>query len=139
MPDLHPIGQIVLASRNRVRRSDEFTAAVRRGRRSARTHLVVHVRVEPGDSVPRAGFVVNKAVGGAVVRNTVTRRLRALVRDRLPQLPAGAIVVVRALPPSAAATSAQLGADLDACLSHLLPAGPPAATADVPAASLGRR
>ena len=112
----------MLASRNRVRRSADFSAAVRRGRRSARTHLVVHLQVEPSGGVPRAGFVVSKAVGGAVVRNTVTRRLRALVRDRLAALPAGTVLVVRALPPAATASSAQLATDLDACLARLLPA-----------------
>ena len=109
----------MLASRNRVRRSADFSAAVRRGRRSAGSQLVVHLQVEPAGDVPRAGFVVSKAVGGAVVRNTVTRRLRALVRDRLASLPAGTVLVVRALPPAATASSAQLAADLDGCLAHV--------------------
>jgi ribonuclease P protein component len=70
------------------------------------------------ESAPsRAGFVVSKAVGNAVVRNTVRRRLRHLVRERLPELPAGSTVVVRALPPAAGASYAQLGADLDAALA----------------------
>ena len=34
-----------------------------------------------------------------MVRHTVTRRLRALVRDRLPMLPMGAVLVVRACEP----------------------------------------
>ncbi len=69
-------------------------------------------------SVPRrAGFVVSKAVGGAVVRNKVRRRLRHLVRERLPELPDGTTLVVRALPPAADATYARLGADLDAALT----------------------
>ncbi|MHA6801747.1 ribonuclease P protein component [Bounagaea algeriensis] len=64
----------------------------------------------------RVGFVVSKAVGNAVVRHRVTRRLRHLMRDRLPWLPAGTLVVVRALKPAAEASSAELGADLDAAL-----------------------
>jgi ribonuclease P protein component len=67
------------------------------------------------------GFVVSRAVGGAVVRNTVTRRLRALVHDRLGQLPEGGSIVVRALPPAADASYSELGADLDACLARLVP------------------
>ena len=51
-------------------------------------------------------------------RNTVTRRLRALVRDRLDTLPPGSALVVRALPGAAGATSADLAADLDACLDR---------------------
>ena len=65
----------------------------------------------------RAGFVVSKAVGGAVVRNKVRRRLRHLVRERLVELPAGTTLVVRALPAAADATYTRLGADLDAALA----------------------
>jgi len=56
------------------------------------------------------------------VRNSVTRRLRALVHDRLDLLPPGGSLVVRALPPAAGASYAELGEDLDACLARLLPA-----------------
>ena len=111
----------MLASRNRIRRSDDFTVAVRRGRRAGRSHLVVHLAVVPGSlDAPRAGFVVSKAVGGAVVRNTVTRRLRPLVRERLARLPVGSLLVVRALPAAAGASSAALSTDLDAALDRLL-------------------
>jgi ribonuclease P protein component len=48
-----------------------------------------------------AGLAVSKAVGRAVVRNTIKRRLRAILADILPQLPPGTGVVVRALPPAA--------------------------------------
>lgn len=65
----------------------------------------------------RAGFVVSKAVGNAVVRNKVRRRLRHLVRERLADLPAGSTLVVRALPQAADASYARLGTDLDAALT----------------------
>lgn len=64
----------------------------------------------------RVGFVVSKAVGNAVVRHRVTRQLRHLVRERLHTVPAGTLVVVRALRPAAGSTSGELGADLDAAL-----------------------
>ena len=67
----------------------------------------------------RVGFVVSKAVGNAVLRHRVTRRLRHLMRDRLAVLPAGTLVVVRALPPAATASSSDLGSDLDAALRKL--------------------
>jgi ribonuclease P protein component len=112
-----------------MRRSEDFSAAVRTGRRSGRTCMVVHLRVDAGDCAPRAGFVVSKAVGGAVVRNAVTRRLRALVRVRLDRLPAGCDLVVRALPLAAQASSAELGTELDQCLATLLRAPAPAGVA----------
>ena len=57
---------------------------------------------------PRVGFVVSKAVGGAVVRNTVKRRLRALVAGQLATLPQGVDLVVRANPAAASASFTQL-------------------------------
>ncbi len=119
----------------RLRRREDFTLVVRRGRRAGRGTLVTHyLAPEPAPDAPlpaaRVGFVVGRAVGGSVVRHRTVRRLRHLVRDRLPQLPAGALLVVRALPPAGGADSAALGRDLDATLGRLgLAAG--ARTAEV--------
>jgi ribonuclease P protein component len=81
---------------------------------------VVHLHCATSDGVPRAGLVVSKAVGGSVVRHRVSRRLRHLLAPRLGELPAGAMVVVRALPPAADATSAELGDDLDSGIRAVL-------------------
>jgi len=109
-----------------LRRRPDFAAAVRHGRRAGRARLVVHLdvaRVATGSNdaraLPRAGFVVGRAVGDAVTRNRVKRRLRHLVRDRLDDLPSGACLVVRALPPAADATSAELAGDLDSALARV--------------------
>jgi len=71
-----------------------------------------------------AGDHLGKAVGPAVVRNLVKRRLRHLVRDRLSGLPAGSLIVVRALPQAASASYQDLKRDLDAALKRLLKAEP---------------
>ncbi|MFI0717947.1 ribonuclease P protein component [Streptomyces sp. NPDC021224] len=118
----------MLPTENRLRRRQDFAAAVRRGRRAGRPLLVVHLRRDathphvPGESTPpaRAGFVVSKAVGDAVQRNRVKRKLRHLVRERLSLLPPGSLVVVRALPDAGNADHAQLALDLDAALKRLL-------------------
>jgi ribonuclease P protein component len=119
----------VLAAAQRLRRREEFAATIRAGRRAGRGVVVVHVDAPhevPSDTTPapagradlppRAGFVVSRTVGRAVVRNKVRRRLRQLVRERLADLPAGAAVVVRALPGAADRTYLELAADLDAAL-----------------------
>ncbi|GAA4433055.1 hypothetical protein GCM10023148_38740 [Actinokineospora soli] len=95
-------------------------------------HAVAGARPEETDpGSPRVGFVVSKAVGNSVVRHRVTRRLRHVVRDRLGTLPPGSALVVRALPRAADATSAELGADLDAALRRLrLPQQAPADSGD---------
>ncbi|WP_430779607.1 ribonuclease P protein component [Actinoplanes sp. G11-F43] len=108
----------MLAATQRLRRSDDFAAAIRGGRRAGCGTLVVHLLIdEPASaSTARAGFVVSKAVGNAVVRNKVRRRLRHLVRPLLSDLPAGASLVVRALPAAAGATYATLATDLESAL-----------------------
>jgi ribonuclease P protein component len=67
---------------------------------------------------PRAGFVVGRSVGGAVVRNRIRRQLRHLMASRIASLPPGARVVVRVLPAAATSSGAQLAADLDAALAR---------------------
>ncbi|MFF3857053.1 ribonuclease P protein component [Micromonospora sp. NPDC002575] len=127
----------MLAAAQRLRRSSDFAAAVRAGRRAGRGVLVVHLTspstpgtpteaspkparttgAEDSSAPTRAGFVVSKAVGPAVVRNAVRRRLRHLVRERLAALPEGTTLVVRALPASAEASYSRLGVDLDAAIA----------------------
>ncbi|MER5930190.1 ribonuclease P protein component [Streptomyces sp. NPDC002054] len=119
----------MLSPEHRLRRREDFANAVRRGRRAGRPLLVVHLRTsgatdphEPGEIAPstRAGFVVSKAVGPAVVRNRVKRKLRHLMRERLSVLPAGSLVVVRALPGAGDAGADDLARDLDAAFTRLL-------------------
>lgn len=111
----------MLPAESRMRRRRDFTAAVRRGSRSGRKLLTGHLLVPAGDDCPpRAGFVVGRAVGIAVVRNRVRRRLRALVREYLSSLPRGSLLVVRAHPQAATASQADLAAELDLVMSTLV-------------------
>ncbi|HEX2810607.1 MAG TPA: ribonuclease P protein component [Kineosporiaceae bacterium] len=128
----------MLPAPHRMRRGRDFDAAVKRGRRSGRRTLVVHAaRVDvvaapgsPAASVPvktsaatppaRVGFVVSRAVGSAVVRTRVKRRLRALLAARIDGIPPGILVVVRANPAAAAASSQVLASDLEVALPRAL-------------------
>lgn len=83
--------------------------------------MVVHLAASSsGTDAPSVGFVVSKAVGNAVVRNRVKRRMRAIVGQHMADLPDGVLVVVRALPESASADYARLEADLSSCLRRAL-------------------
>lgn len=81
------------------------------------TSLTSHEGQVAGCSA-RVGLVVSRAVGSAVVRNRVKRRLRAAMRPRVAHLPPGALVVLRANPAAAGATYAELSADLDEALAR---------------------
>ncbi|GAA0916877.1 ribonuclease P protein component [Nonomuraea longicatena] len=109
----------MLSRHSRMRKGEDFAAAIKRGRRAGRPTLVLHLRVS-GEETPLVGFVVSRAVGGAVVRNKVKRRLRHLIRDRLDRLPRGSLLVIRANPPAASARFEDLAAELDAALDRLL-------------------
>lgn len=104
----------------RMRSSADFAYTIRRGARAGRATLVVHGRVSDRSDGVRIGFVVSKAVGGAVVRNKVRRRLRGLVMEQLDTVPPGTDVVVRALPAAAGSDYAAVGSDLRSALSQVL-------------------
>lgn len=88
----------MLARANRVVRPEDFRQAVRRGRRVGTTHSVLYLYPRDPDAPTRFGFIVSRAVGGAVIRNRVRRRLRAIGYGLLPGVGSGRDVVVRALP-----------------------------------------
>ncbi|WGL52550.1 ribonuclease P protein component [Nocardioides sp. BP30] len=110
----------MLAPAHRLTDPDSFRVAVRQGRRAGSPRLVVHLWRGEGSDPARVGFVVSKAVGPAVVRNRVKRRLRHLARESLGALPGAAVLVVRAQPGAAAASYEELRADLERCLQRVL-------------------
>ncbi len=126
----------MLAAGNRLTDPEGFRAASRRGHRAGARTVVTHLLLPaeqqvvgmsgppstatPGTAgAPRVGFVVSKAVGNAVARNRVRRRLRHAVRERLAVLPPGSLLVVRAQPAAALASYAELAGDLERCLQRV--------------------
>jgi ribonuclease P protein component len=88
--------------------------------------MVVHLLVPSSEraqvgvpTAPLVGFVVSKAVGPAVTRTLVKRRLRHLARERTGALPRHGMLVVRALPAAADASYDQLARELDRCLARV--------------------
>jgi ribonuclease P protein component len=111
----------VLPAQARMRRREDFSAAVRGGSRAGRRLLTGHLLIRPGAEGPAlVGFVVSRAVGGAVVRNRVRRRLRSALLGYLESLPGGSLLVVRANPQAATARQADLAAELDLVIATLL-------------------
>jgi ribonuclease P protein component len=111
----------MLPAAARMRRSSDFAAATQRGSKAGRPLVSGHLLVRADcDAPPLVGFIVSRKVGSAVVRNTVRRRLRHIVRGCLGALPRGSLLVVRAAPRAAAACQADLAADIDLVIGALL-------------------
>ena len=105
----------MLSRANRLTLGVDYRSVVRRGTRCAGAHTVTHIMARSDDDV-RFGFIVSKAVGNAVVRNTVRRRLKAVCHEALAELDPGRDVVIRALNVSADADFATLRAEVLRCL-----------------------
>lgn len=69
---------------------------MRRGRRLASDHLVLHYLTRSEQVPARAGFVVGKVAGNSVQRHRLIRQLRHLVVAELAAMPMGTELVVRA-------------------------------------------
>ncbi|WP_024801411.1 ribonuclease P protein component [Nocardia sp. BMG51109] len=114
----------------------DFSRTVRRGRRVGRRDLVVHAVVSTSEADgagrdlsgpavriggPRFGLIVSKAVGSAVVRHRVARRLRHICTPLTAELPSEADIVIRVLPGAARTSSDELDRQLRGALRKLFP------------------
>jgi ribonuclease P protein component len=110
----------MLPVQNRLRTSADFSHTVRSGVRQGRRNVVLYAAVSDEAQASRFGFIVSRAVGNAVVRNLVKRRLREAGAETLRDRPTGLDVVVRALPSAASADWASLRGDYASALRGAL-------------------
>jgi ribonuclease P protein component len=83
----------------------------RTGKRRSNSHFTVFFRA---NQLPesRFGFSIKKALGGAVVRNRIRRRVREIVRCHRQEIPAGWDIVIHPKKSVERAEFAALRADL---------------------------
>jgi ribonuclease P protein component len=100
-----------------LRRQADFARLRQRGRRMATPNLTVY-RGEgaPQGERPLVGITVSTAVGKAVIRNKVKRRIAACMHDLVPADPQVRILVV-ARPSTAGATYTDLRSELARALA----------------------
>ena len=79
----------MLPATHRLRSDEDFKRLMQRGRRYFSRALVARV-LATKEPVTRVGFVVSaKVAKKAVLRNSIKRRLREIVRKELPRIRAG--------------------------------------------------
>lgn len=87
----------MLPNSARIKRSSEFAAATKLGRRITGTSLIGYLYSANNNQPPKLGLIVGKSVGNSVVRHRIARQIRHAVREKLNQLPNGTLFVVRAM------------------------------------------
>lgn len=90
-----------------LRRKADFDA-VGRGGTARSSPLLVLRSLRTDRAETRIGLSTPRSLGGAVQRNRVRRRLRALLRERLEAIGAGWDLLVIARPAASSATYAEL-------------------------------
>jgi len=96
----------------RLLRRGEFERVYREGRRRSSKQFVVFARRTEPDAPARFGTSVKKAVGGAVVRNRIRRRVREIVRLHRSEVPPGWDIVIHPRATVAKAEFAALATEL---------------------------
>ncbi|MBI1349600.1 MAG: ribonuclease P protein component [Actinomycetales bacterium] len=91
----------MLPAAHRMRSSTDFNATTRLGAKGTDGPVVAYVLSGAGTEPVRVGLIVSKAVGNSVQRHRASRRMRGALQPLVGTLPAGARVVLRALPGAA--------------------------------------
>jgi ribonuclease P protein component len=94
----------VLPAKNRLRTSKDFALTTKTGVRATSLSLVVYLKINSNkqtntsnSNAPLVGLIVNKSVGGSVVRHRVSRQLRHLAATHITNIPADSRLVIRVL------------------------------------------
>ena len=109
----------MLARRNRIVEGEELRQVSRRGQKFRSPLFTAAWIVSAEDNPARVGFITSKQVGGAVTRNLVKRRLRALAARTLADRPHGYDLVVRAQADSSGASFDQLSEHWERMVSQM--------------------
>jgi ribonuclease P protein component len=107
----------MLAKTARISNSADFAKATKSGLRSTTNSLVGYLHLSNSNIPVCCGLIINKSVGNSVVRHNVARKIRHIIAANLTSLPAGSLLVVRALP---ASNTADLKSEATELISKLV-------------------
>lgn len=91
----------------RITRANDFKRVRQNGKAYTHPLVVILVSKEPDDE-KRIGIIVGKAVGNAVMRNLVKRRIRSIADEFIQQFNRNAEILIIAKPPIASADFSQI-------------------------------
>lgn len=109
----------MLPKNARLTTSADFARATKSGTRVTSENFVGYLYISPvtNQEAPKCGLIINKSVGGSVVRHTLARKLRHAIVPHIVKLPAGSLLVIRAL---AKNNPKSVGADVEKLINKLL-------------------
>jgi ribonuclease P protein component len=94
----------VLPKNARLTLSTDFARATKSGTRVTTENFVGYLYINPATTEnleipnsPKVGLIINKSVGGSVVRHTLARKVRHAAASQISKLPDGSLLVIRAL------------------------------------------
>jgi len=110
-------------ARGRLTRRAEFDSVYRNGRRRSSRQFTVFFAAN-GLAESRFGMSVGRALGGAVVRNRIRRRVREVLLLHRGEIPSGWDIIVHPRASVAKADFASLGDELLGLVRNSLPPSP---------------
>ncbi len=96
----------MLPKKARLTTSEDFAKATKSGLRLTSENLVGYLYISPAannannvnnELTPKCGLIINKSVGGSVMRHRIARQLRHDIAPNLHTLPSDSLFVVRVL------------------------------------------
>jgi len=90
----------VLPKKARLTTSEDFAKATKSGLRLTSTHLVGYLYISPtagNDLSAKCGLIINKSVGGSVMRHRIARQLRHDLAPIIDTFPTNSLFVLRVL------------------------------------------
>ena len=108
-----PGNRVRFSSNMRLLRHADFERVYKQGRRHFAANMTVFYLARTQGEGLRVGFTVSKALGGAVQRNRMKRRLRETVRTHWPGIQVPVDVVINPKKSVLKVEFSQLGTELD--------------------------
>ena len=90
----------MLPKKARLTTSEDFAKATKSGLRLTSENLVGYLYISPvanNEQPAKCGLIINKSVGGSVMRHRIARQLRHDLAPQLHTLPSHSLFVVRVL------------------------------------------